>query len=99
VLTHKRGGWELVLPPAAASVHRVLDDEEKTLVGIAGFMVDLDFFAREFLPDFAPGVLTSAVQDFLDDRQMTLTLLGESDRLIFDAAGRQSAPSSPSSSW
>ncbi len=66
-------------------IHWVLDDEEKTLLGVAGFMVDLDFFARDFLPKFAASALIPSVQDLLDDREMTFTLVDANDGLIVGA--------------
>ena len=81
-------------PNCQVVIHWVLDDEEKTLLGLAGFMVDRDFFARDYLPGFASSVLTPAVQDFLDDPQITLRLLDENDRLIFGEDDGQSPSSS-----
>lgn len=81
-------------PTCQVVVHWVLDDEEETLLGLAGFMVDRDSFARDFLPGFASSVLTPAVQDFLDDRQITVTLLDENDRLVVGENDKQNPSSS-----
>jgi signal transduction histidine kinase len=75
-------------------IHWVLDDEEKTLLGVAGFMVDLDFFARDFLPKFVASALIPSVQDLLDDREMTFTLVDTNDGLTVGSDDSSSASSS-----
>ncbi|HSF14067.1 MAG TPA: HAMP domain-containing sensor histidine kinase [Vicinamibacteria bacterium] len=69
-------------PTCQVVIHRILDDEERTLQGIAGFMVDRVGFARDFLPAFAEQVLVPAVREFLGDMEAPLTLLGENDEPI-----------------
>lgn len=81
-------------PACQIVIHRILNDEETKLMAVAGFTVNLDFFAREFVPDFAARVLAPAVQELGDDRHITLTLVDESGGFIFGADGKQSASSS-----
>jgi signal transduction histidine kinase len=90
-LREGKGRWGEFLcageqPSCQIVIHRILDDEEKTLLAVAGYTVDYDYFAKEFLPDFAANVLTPAVQEFLGDRQTTLTVLDDHDGLIWGDA-------------
>lgn len=87
LLSEGKGRWGEFLcvgenPTCQVVIHRILDDEEKTLQGIAGFMVDRVGFARDFLPAFSERVLVPAVREFLGDMETPLTLLGENEELI-----------------
>lgn len=80
-------------PTCHIVIHRILDDDEKTLLAVAGFMVDLDSFSTDFLPAFAARALIPAVREFLDDRRVGLTLVDERGGLIHGAkhSSRESA--------
>jgi signal transduction histidine kinase len=84
-------------PACQLVIHRIVNDEEASLLAIAGFTVDLRAFATDFAPEFATRALGPAVRDFLEGRQARVTLLDDSGGLLFGEGDDSAADGSASS--
>ena len=82
-----KGRWEEYAclgetPSCHVVLHLILDDDEQELLAVAGFTVDLERFAREFVPAFARESLTPAVREFLGSEETAVSFFdGKGDSL------------------
>lgn len=81
-------------PPCQIVLHLILNDDEEELIGLAGFIVDLDRFASEFVPAFASESLTPAVREFLGSEQTEVSLLDDEGVFLHGAESQDSFASS-----
>lgn len=82
-------------PACQIIIHRVLDEEEASLLAIVGFTVDLRLFSKSFLPSYAASILEPAVQGFFDEGPGRLTLVDEGEGLVLGTdVARVASPSS-----
>lgn len=83
-------------PPCRIVIHRILDEEDLSLVGVAGFIVDLEEFAEDFLPVFFKEHLRPAINRLLEVEEVSVGFFDETGECVLGFAGDSVSPGASS---
>ncbi len=84
-------------PPYQIVIHRLLNDDDSSLEGIVGFVVDLSTFAGDYLPSFHAGSILPLLLTTLGKEETPVAIFDEKGEPVFSAGGSGAAPRSDSS--